>query len=281
MILVFGKNGLLGAEIVSLLEAHEVPFLSPERAVLDLLDHEKVLSFIKRQAPSKIILCAAYANVEKAEHKEQVLCRKMNVEVVKNLLKTEIPLIHFSTDYVFGHYEAGVEIEEDFKREPLNYYGQTKYEAEKLLEVAKVPFWNLRTSWLYGAHGKHFVSTLLKASQEKKVLSVIDDQVGRPTYAQDLALFVLEHFIKKETPSGHYHLQNSGPPVSWAGFAECFLNHVNWGGRIKKISSSDWGGDVERPKNSFLKNTKLKNNLPDWRDSVEAFLRTEKDSIYF
>lgn len=276
MILLFGKNGLLGSAFLELLQSTSIEFMAPSHEELDLLDFEKTRRFIKKNKPSKILLCAAYTDAEKAEKEGQELCHQMNTEVVRNLLRIKIPIIHFSTDYVFGHYDYGTEIEEDFKRTPLNNYGQSKYEAEKLLEHSDVPFWNVRTSWLFGERGKNFVSTILHLSRQRNSLKIIDDQRGRPTYVKDLAHFVFQYFIEQEPPVGHYHLQNSGQGVSWAELAEYFLSLREWKGEIQKISSKDWGSPVERPKNSILKNTKLGESLPDWRNALQRFLSAEK-----
>ena len=272
MILLLGKNGLLGAEFNRLLKKDGISFFAPGREELDLLDFEKVQQYIADTKPSKSLLCAAYTDVEKAEHHDRDLCRQMNVEVVRNLLKSKVPLIHFSSDYVFGHYDPGTEISEDSERSPLNYYGQTKYEAEMILEASPVPFWNIRTSWLFGEYGENFVTTLLKASQTKKTLKVINDQIGRPTAARDLAAFVFVNFIIKDRHTGHYHLQNSGEPVSWAGFAKYFLDIVKWPGEIQGVSSDEWGASAERPRNSVLKNTKLHEQMPGWDGAVRGFV---------
>ncbi len=271
-VLLFGKNGLLGSEFYKVFQARGIEFFAPERGELDLLDYGAVRDIVANNKPSKIILCAAYTDVEKAENEEQELCKRMNVGIVENLLKTKVPIVHFSTDYVFGHFDYGMEIEEELEREPLNFYGKTKQEAEKLLEKSGVLFWNIRTSWLFGEGGKNFVSAILEASQKNEKLRIIHDQVGRPTYAKDLASFVCENFILKKQPFGHYHLQNSGKSVSWAEFAEYFLGKTGWKGAIEQIKSSEWTSSVERPKNSVLKNTKLDEGMRDWKKAVDEFL---------
>lgn len=265
---------MLGSEFLNLFQKKGTDFLAPDREELDLLDFVKTKAFIIQHQPSKIILCAAYTDVGKAEREEKKLCQTMNRDVIGNLLKTKVPIIHFSTDYVFGHYNYDIEIEEDFERAPLNYYGQTKLEAEQLLEQSNVPFWNIRISWLFGEHGKNFVSTILEASKEKEELTIIADQVGRPTYAKDLARFIVNHFIDNQQPTGHYHLQNTGQSISWAGFATHFLKLSGWDGEVQETTSKEWDSKVERPQNSTLKNTKLTDNLPDWESALERFLKS-------
>ncbi len=263
---------MLGSEFYQILKAQDIAFLAPSRAELDVLDFENVNRYLSDHSISKIICCVAYTDVEKAEVEARDLCRKLNVDVISNLLKSKIPIIHFSTDYVFGHFDYGVEISEDEGRNPLNYYGQTKFEAERVLETSSVKFWNIRTSWLFGARGNDFISTICRLSETRDTLKIVDDQISRPTYVRDLAEYVVDNFVKKEQSVGHYHLQNSGDPISWAGFAEYFLKLKGWSGTIEKIHSKEWVSKVERPRNSVLENARLEVDMRDWRDAVENYL---------
>ena len=276
-ICLFGASGLLGSEFKKIFTADELDFIAPRSSELSLLKHEKVLEYLKTEKPDLIVNCAAYTAVDKAE-KNKEICMKLNGEAVANLVQAGIPIINFSSEYVFNASE-GVEIPEDYERDPQTVYGQSKAKGEEALEDSKIDWWNIRTSWLWGPEGKNFVSTIKRLSAKYDELKIIEDQIGRPTYAPELAAFVVREFIRpvfnldgvsKDRPlipaCGHYHLQNTGMPVSWAGFAQYFLNQEAWHGKIKKITSEEYGAPARRPKNSVLKNTKLKERLSDWKE---------------
>jgi dTDP-4-dehydrorhamnose reductase len=264
-ICLFGASGLLGSEFKKIFTDREINFMAPRSSELSLLKHEKVLAYLEKEKPDLMVNCAAYTAVDKAE-KNQDVCMKLNGDAVENLVKAGIPLINFSSEYVFNA-PMGLEIPEDYERAPKTIYGKSKAKAEEALEASKINWWNIRTTWLWGPGGKDFVDTIKRLSGKYDELKIIDDQVGRPTNAGELALYVVENFIEKSQPMGHYHLQNSGMPVSWAGFAQYFLNQEAWHGKINKITSEAYGAAARRPKNSILKNTKLKESLSDWKNA--------------
>jgi len=267
---LFGGSGLLGSEFKRIFAERSLDFVAPESHKISLLDHAAVLDFITQEKPDLIINCAAYTAVDKAETDKKA-CFALNTEAVENLIKADIPIINFSTEYVFNA-PAGTEIPEDYARDPQGVYAQSKAQMEEVLEAFNTDWWNIRTSWLFGPEGNNFVSTILRLSQKYDELKIIDDQIGRPTYAPDLAEFVTEQFIVKSQPTGHYHLQNSGEVISWAGFAAYFLELNNWQGTIKKISTKEYAAPAPRPKNSALKNTKLKTGLRDWEGAIKKYL---------
>ncbi len=272
MILLLGASGMLGSAIAATLNESEVDYLAPSSSSLDLSDPNSVQEYLEAHLEiEKIINAVAYTDVEAAEIDPEA-CQVLNVEGLKPLLKAKIPLITFSSDYVFGAIKPGTVIHESFERNPLNQYGRSKLEGEKLLEQSGVPFWNIRTSWLFGPGGNNFVTSILKASEKRDELSIVHDQVGRPTYTKDLAEMVGYHFVLGHPPEGHYHLQNTGPAVSWADFASFFLTQKGWKGTVNKITSDQWPSKVERPGYTVLENTKLKAQMPDWREGVERFL---------
>ena len=267
-ILLLGGTGLLGSEFKDIFNTENIPFLAPTRAELNLVEEISITQFFEKNDPknfSKIVFCAAYTNVDKAET-EQELCKKLNVQSLEKIITYKIPLIHFSSDYVFDAPE-GIEIPEEHPRKALNFYGQTKLWAEEALEKSNTDWWNIRTTWLFGKYGKNFISTIIQKSQQNESLNIVDDEIGRPTSAKDLATFITENFIKDSQPSGHYHLQNQGEPISWARLTEFILQKP-----VSKIKSSDLNRPAKRPRNSVLKNTKLNENLRDWNNSVQEFL---------
>lgn len=277
-IFVAGGSGLLGTYFQRALAQHEIRFSAPSSQELNLAHTQKVRQFFGSRSFDIIVNCAAYTKVEEAEsaHRE---AETGNITLVKNLIATGVPMIHFSTDYVFGNFPPFTEIEEDYPRFPINYYGGTKLRGELLLELESTQdWWNIRTSWLFGGHDC-FVSKIIERSKTQKNLSFIHDQIGRPTYAKDLVTFVIKHFIlaDKKPDTGHYHLQNTGSVTHWAEFADYFLtqyyaDRLDQKPTIETLQAEFWPFVADRPKNSVLKNTKLLDSLRDWRVAVDDFI---------
>jgi dTDP-4-dehydrorhamnose reductase len=271
-ILLLGGSGMLGGEFRRIFEREKIDFIAPPHDRLDLTSPDSVALFFQKNPPEsfeKIVHCAGWTDVNRAEI-DRGACREINVLALQRLLEKNIPIIHFSTDYVFGN-TKNIEIPEDFRPSPLNFYGKTKRQAETLLETGSVPWWNVRTSWLIGMGGPNFVSKILERIRHDSAIRVVDDQVGRPTFCRDLAKSVFKNLILKSPDCGHFHLQNSGPAVSWAELAEYVLKYVGWVGSLEKITADQLERAAVRPKNSCLKNSKLP-PLPDWRESLESFL---------
>lgn len=282
-ILLLGKTGLLGSEFLEILETKSREFIAPNRKELNVTNFKQVADFSAENKVDLIIYCVAWTDVDGAE-KWKERTHTLNVKALENILQYKIPIIHFSTDYVFRA-EKDDEITENFPRNPLNYYGQTKLEAEKLLENYSGKWWNIRTSWLFGKGGKNFISTIIEKAKTEKTLEIVNDEIGRPTSAQNLAEFVVAEFVEQDKPSGHYHLQNTGKPVSWANLAR-FLKNLSPDlnldmltsksglvfPEIKEITADKLNRPAKRPLNSVLKNTKLKTKMRDWKAAVRDFL---------
>ena len=177
-ICLFGSTGLLGSEFKKLFAAQNLNFIAPKSNDVSLLKHDKVLEYLKTEKPDLIVNCAAYTAVDKAETNKDI-CFKLNAEAVENLTKAGIPLINFSTEYVFNA-PAGLEIPEDYARDPQSVYGQSKAKAEAALEASEGDWWNIRTSWLWSDGSNNFVSTIKRLSEKYDELKIIDDQIGRP-----------------------------------------------------------------------------------------------------
>ncbi len=273
-ILLLGKTGLLGSEFFGLLSQREdIELVAPTHRELDLLNVLAVDAFLAGQFFDRIIDCVGYTQVDAAET-EQGRCKQLNIQILETLLSHRQPIIHFSTDYVFN-IPSGEAIPEDSERVPLNYYGETKLQAEKLLEKYSALWWNIRTSWLFGSHGKNFITTIREKSVLQSSLRVVGDEIGRPTFAGDLAKFVIEEFVDKSPASGHFHLQNTGEPCSWAELAEYVLQRTGSETEIKRIASTALERPAKRPKNSVLANTLLNRNMRSWKEAVDAFLGRE------
>jgi dTDP-4-dehydrorhamnose reductase len=273
-VLLLGKTGLLGSEFFDFLSLREdIVLFAPTHRELDVLDTAKVDAFLAGHFFDRIIDCVGYTKVDLAEE-ERGRCKQLNVKVLDTLLAHRQPIIHFSSDYVFDA-PTGVSIHEDAIRSPLNYYGETKVQAEQLLEQYLGKWWNIRTSWLFG-NGKNFISTILDKAKIEPSLRVVSDEIGRPTFARDLAQFVIEEFVDRTPKSGHFHLQNTGDLCSWAELAEYVLKKTGSRTMIQKILSDAIDRPARRPKNSVLENTKLQRQMRPWKDAVDSFLGREQ-----
>ena len=273
-ILLLGKTGLLGSEFFDLLSQREdIELVAPTHRELDLLNVLAVDAFLAGQFFDRIIDCVGYTEVDVAET-ERGRCKQLNIQILETLLSHRQPIIHFSTDYVFN-ISSGEEIRENSERAPLNYYGETKLQAEKLLEQYSALWWNIRTSWLFGSHGKNFITTIREKAVLQPSLRVVGDEMGRPTFVSDLAKFVTEEFVDKSPASGHFHLQNTGEPCSWADLAEYVLQRTGSETEIKRISATGLERPAKRPKNSVLTNTLLNRNMRSWKEAVDSFLGRE------
>jgi len=252
-IFLTGGTGLLGRAFVKILTERGISFVAPDSSNLDLLDTDAVDNFIKTEKPDQIIHCAAYTAVDLAET-ERKKCWDLNVSVLENLLIYNLPIVHFSTDYVFNTDQKPVLI--DHERDPLNYYGETKAAAEERLENYTGTWHNVRTTWLYGPDGEGFPAKIKKKAESGEPLTVVDDQFGRKTLSTDLAEFVLGDLSPgSKLPSepglnlslGHHHYQSPGPVHSWYDWAREITDT-----EIIPISAESLNLAARRPKNSVL-----------------------------
>jgi dTDP-4-dehydrorhamnose reductase len=288
-ILLTGKNGQVGFELYKKLEKMYKVIVTG-RDELDLSDFESIRHFIDKVKPDMIINTAAYTAVDKAES-EPDIAYKINASAVgvicEKAKELNIPIIHFSTDYVFdgSAHESYKEID---KTNPLSVYGKTKCDAEELIRLYPKHI-IIRTSWVFGIHGNNFLKTILKAIQEKNLLTVIDDQWGAPTSAKMLAdvTFKVINDIKNNSKFKHYgtyHLATEGE-TTWYRYAKYIKEEsirLGLGSKVKysKISpilTIDYPTKAKRPLNSRLCTQKIKKTfmleLPNWQDEVKKTLR--------
>lgn len=283
-VLVIGSNGQLGQELIYLSKQElEIDFLPLSKAALDITNQGSVDSFFKKEDFDYIINCAAYTKVNDAE-KEIDKAFDVNKKGVKNLVKAIIKysknncrFIHISTDYVFDG-SSSLGVEESYLANPLNVYGQSKLEGEFELQNSSIESIIIRTSWLYSAYGENFVKTIAKKALTGESLRVVDDQVGSPTYARDLAQAIIT-VIKLHNKTDLifqnktiYHFSNNGS-CSWFEFAEQIISILNSKTYISPLKSSNVNGCL-RPKNSVLLCKKFEKDfnyvIPNWKDSLTS-----------
>jgi dTDP-4-dehydrorhamnose reductase len=279
-ILVTGSNGQLGKELKKIAPSfpqYEFIFLSRED--LPIHHFEMVRHYFKIYHPQYLINCAAYTAVDRAEQ-EKDLAFQVNGEAVGVLAaickENNTRFIHISTDYVFDG-SATVPYKEDSPVNPQNIYGASKLEGEKQAMQFNPGSIIIRTSWLYSAYGKNFVRTMVKLMKEKDEINVVNDQVGSPTYAADLAEAILKIIMTIPTHNspltthGIYHFTNKGI-ISWYDFAMAIQEIAGSNCRINPIPSSQYPTPAKRPAYSVLDTTKIQYvfgiEMKDWKKSL-------------
>lgn len=291
-ILITGAGGQLGQSfqlVAPLFDDHDVVLAN--RKLLDVGDAHIVGHFFEDNAFDYCINCAAYTAVDKAEE-EQDAAYLGNVQAVKNLAKVcaekGVQLIHFSTDYVHHNQQNTAFVETD-DLNPQNIYAKTKLEGENHL-VAHLPqAMIVRTSWVYSPFGHNFVKTMLRLGSERDQLSVVEDQIGTPTYAPDLALAMMtlvdkveKNIIPQEKLSGIFNYSNEGV-CSWYDFAQAIFEIAQIDCAVAPIASSHWSTPATRPPFSLLNKTKFKTTfettIPYWRDSLKQCISLLKMEI--
>ena len=280
-ILITGANGLLGHELSSILKDHTLILLSHSQ--LDISDPESVNKQIDSSSPDIIINSAAYTQVDACETNYD-LAFKSNAIGPKNLAikckQLGIPLIHISTDYVFeGNEKKNSPLVEDDKLGPKTVYGKTKLEGEKMVQENCEKYFILRTAWLYG-EGKNFVKTMLSLSKKNNELKVVNDQIGSPTYAKDLAKAIKEIIEKKSDKYGIYHVTNKGE-VSWYEFAKKIFEIKNIEIKVNPCTSEEFPRPAPRPHYSVLSNQKWIDAgftpMRDYEEALNEYLDSLKD----
>lgn len=273
-VLVTGANGQLGYDVIKRLDSEGIDYLGTDRESLDITNKEQVTKVINDYSPDAVIHCAAYTAVDKAED-EKDLCYSVNVlgakYVAEACKKIDAKMVYISTDYVFdgeGDEPFGV----TDKPNPINYYGQTKYEGE--VEVQKVldKYFVVRISWVFGSNGKNFVKTMLRLGKEKDEISVVADQIGSPTYTYDLAKLLIE--IIRTDKFGVYHATNEGY-CSWYEFACEIFKQAGVTVKVNPIKTEDYPTKARRPKNSRLYKSPLI-ELENWEDALNHYIKHMK-----
>lgn len=275
-VLVTGANGQLGSEIRGAVQKSNAKFFFTDVAELDITNKTAITEFVVKNTINAIVNCAAYTNVDKAED-EQELSDLINRQAVQNLAEVcqenNTSLVHISTDYVFGG-TKNTPYKETDKTSPLGVYGETKFQGEEAVKSCDIDYMILRTSWLYSSYGNNFVKTIKRLSKDKPQLRVVFDQVGTPTYALDLAnfiIYVIENNLMKNKKE-IYHFSNEGV-CSWFDFAKEIAELSENKCEIIPCYSSEYPAKVTRPNYSVLDKTKLRNEfhyqIPHWRDALK------------
>jgi dTDP-4-dehydrorhamnose reductase len=280
--LVIGANGQLGSSINHLVKQKKISdrFIFTSKNQLDLSNIDNINAFIKLHKFDLIINCAAYTEVDKAEshEKEANLINHLAVKKIAEFAQNNsIKIIHISTDFVFDGLKNRPYLESD-ETNPLNIYGKTKLAGENaILSIMEFDAIIIRTSWLYSEYRNNFVDTILRLSQEKSNLNIVSDQLGAPTYANDLANVILsivesEKFQLIKQKSKIYHYSNEGE-CSWYDFASEIINISGSQCVLRPISSISFAAQAKRPKKVLMSKQKISKEfnlkINFWKDSLK------------
>jgi len=286
-VVITGADGQLGRSFQDALKLKGIAFLALSRKTMDVTNLAQVRSVLGSYGASLIINSAAFTNVEQAEINPEIAFAinqigSRNVAIVCRELDSR--LIHISTDYVFsGNRDLPWQVDSDTR--PLSVYGKSKLAGENAIREE----WSensliVRTAWLYSQYGKNFYKTILQlANKDKSPIKVVNNQIGQPTSAPELANFILST-LPLEIPAGVYHATNSGS-ATWYDFAYSIFQLAGADtGRIEPISAEDYKAKAPRPDYSVLDNSKWDsydlNKLGDWEHSVANAFSTIQESMY-
>lgn len=268
-ILLLGSSGMLGQDIAQVFHEDEIIALGSKDC--DLTRQDTIESCLAAYTFDVLINCSGYTAVDKAEEEEAraTVINGDAVGILASLCKKRgVPLVHFSTDYVFnGKNEEGYE--EDDARDPLSAYGRSKAKGEEEIEQSAPDFYIIRTAWLYGYGGHNFVETMRRLSAEREELGVVADQWGSPTWTKDLAVFTKE-LLDEHYPFGIYHGVNAGK-TTWADFTREICSILERTTTVKNITTEDYPTPAKRPHYSVLHNTKGPVMRP-WQDALADYL---------
>lgn len=276
-ILVTGAKGQLGSDVMDELRKRGIDGIGVDVQEMDITDADACEKVITGEKPDAVIHCAAYTAVDAAEDNKE-LCHKINADGTRNIARVckelDIRMMYISTDYVFdGTGERPWQ--PDDRREPLNAYGQAKYEGELAIEELLSKYFIVRIAWVFGLNGSNFVKTMLRLGKERGAVSVVDDQIGSPTYTYDLAKLLVD-MIQTEK-YGRYHATNEGL-CSWYEFAlEIFKQAGMPEVKVTPVDSGQFPSKAKRPNNSRISKDKLEEKgfkrLPPWQDALSRYLK--------
>ena len=280
-VLVTGVKGQLGYDVVNELTKRGHTAIGVDIDEMDITDKHSVQIVIEKTKPDAVIHCAAWTAVDLAEDENKIaLVRAVNTDGTRNIAeickKLNCKMMYISTDYVFNG--QGTEPwEPDCKDyEPLNVYGQTKLGGELAVANLLEKYFIVRIAWVFGVNGNNFIKTMLNVGKKYDELTVVNDQIGTPTYTYDLARLLVD-MIETEK-YGYYHATNEGGYISWYDFACEIFKQAGYNTKVKPVTTEEYGiSKAKRPFNSRLDKSKLIENgfkpLPTWQDALSRYLK--------
>ena len=282
-VLVIGSDGQLGLEFQKISNScNSLSWFFSTIKTLDLLKLDSISSFLNDIKPSVIINCAAYTSVDKAETESELadIINYKAVDIISNWTSdNNKKLIHFSTDYVFDGLSQTPLNENSFTN-PVNEYGFSKLKGEQVCLLNDPTSIIIRTSWLYSSFGNNFVKTMIELMKKNKSIKVVNDQIGSPTYAYDLAKVIVKIIMYHKTESGLFHYSNEGE-ISWFEFARSIRELYKLDCEIIGVSSKEFKTLAKRPKYSLLNKSKIKTTfnleILNYKQSLENCIEIIKN----
>ncbi|MDR6762519.1 dTDP-4-dehydrorhamnose reductase [Flavobacterium sp. 2755] len=273
-VLVTGANGQLGSELAVLSKNYpKYQWVFADRAKITLNDLNILQIQLKEIQPDIILSCGAYTAVDKAETEKELAftVNHLAIELIaKYTAKNNVSLIHVSTDYVFDG-SSSIALSEDSETNPINVYGESKLAGETACLKENPNSIIIRTSWVYSKFGNNFVKTMQRLMQERDEISVVNDQVGSPTYAADLAIAIINIIESSKWVPGIYNFSNEGE-ISWYEFALAIKDLGNYKCNVEGIPTSAYPTPAKRPKFSLLNKEKIKViynlDIPNYKESL-------------
>lgn len=272
--MITGAHGQLGTELCHLLDEQGTGYDAFGSQELDITDEEMVAERFAEVKPEIVFHCAAYTAVDKAEDEAKELNWEVNETGTKNVAKAaqkyDATLVYISTDYVFDGTNEG-EYQIDAMTNPKNEYGKAKLAGEEAVKSIMDKYYIIRTSWVFGEYGKNFVYTMLRLAKTHDHLTVVDDQVGRPTWTRTLAEFML-YAVQHQIPYGTYQLSNDGA-CSWYEFASEILKDKAVS--VSPVTSEEYPQKAYRPRHSIMSLDKVKATgfeVPSWQEALKEFM---------
>ncbi|WP_417237033.1 dTDP-4-dehydrorhamnose reductase [Bizionia paragorgiae] len=278
-ILVTGSKGQLGSEIKKVSKNYPtIQFTFVDREEMPLDDNDFIITFLNQLQPNLIVSAGAYTAVDQAEN-EKELVDQINHLAVATMAKwcsnNHAKLIHISTDYVFDG-KSAIPYKENDHTSPINWYGETKLRGEQAIERIMQEAVIIRTAWVYSEFGHNFVKTMLRLMKERESIGVVNDQVGTPTYALDLAKAIMTIIESDNWVSGVFHFSNEGE-ISWYDFAVEINKLGGLNCKVNAVSSDQFPTAAKRPNYSLLDKTKIKQTynvmVPAWEESLKLCLK--------
>ena len=276
-VLVTGVKGQLGYDVMNELAKRGYTGIGVDVDEMDITDADAVCRVMREAHADKVVHCAAWTAVDAAEDQVE-LCRRVNALGTENIAKMckelDLPMIYLSTDYVFDGQGTRPWEPDDFVTAPLNVYGQTKYEGELAVQKYLEKYYIVRIAWVFGVNGKNFIKTMLNLGTTHDTLTVVNDQIGTPTYTYDLARLLVDMLEKEEY--GIYHATNEGGYISWCDFAKEIFRQAGMQVQVIPVSSAEYPAKAKRPSNSRMEKKKLSEHgferLPSWQDALSRYL---------
>lgn len=274
-VFITGVTGQLGYDVAKTLDAREIDHVGVSSKELNICDRDAVMDALIDYNPDAVIHCAGYTKVDLAED-EPGKCWTVNADGTRNIAEAcrqlRTKMVYISTDYVFpGEGDKPYEVDDPVR--PINTYGRSKLAGELVVQSFLEKFFIVRTSWVVGQHGNNFVKTMLKLAEMRREVTVVDDQIGSPTFTMDLAPLLCDMIVTEKY--GVYHATNKGY-CSWAEFAEEVFRITGKDVKVNRVTTEEYGAKAVRPRNSRYSDMALLQNgfsvLPPWNESLMHYL---------